>query len=300
MSDLRTLRFIEHPDNPVISPPGREFIIADPTVVTPDLSPDGRFHLFAHSLRGIHHYASDDGIAFERIAGPLFLGLRPFVFVENGYHLFYERFVHPLKTVVAVRSSHDLLNWTEPRTVVAPQFRWEGTVLRNNGNPCVVKHEDTYRLYFAADWVWLKDCRFIEPKFIGVAESKLLLGPYEKRSEPIISPSPEISWRNLGAGSIKVFPPKGKVPWLALANGIYIDSQGASRSDIRVLKSTDGLDWEPVSEAPIIAPEPGWKQALVYAMHLSEYDGRFYLYFNARDGWFKGVERIGVAIATGT
>jgi len=297
MRDLRQAVWKDHPANPLIAPPGREWLLADPTVVTPDQSPDGRFHLFANTLRGIHHYVSEDGIAWDKIGGALFGGLRAFVFVENGYHLFYERFVPPNKTVVAVRSSPDLETWSEPRTVLEPRFHWEGRVLYTNGNPCVVKHDGLYRLYYSASWVWLRDCYFIEPKYIGVAESALLLGPYEKRPDPIIGPSDEVAWRNLGAGAIRVVPPSKGVPWLAFNNGIYIDPEGRSRSEIHLLESDDGLSWRNVHDGPILAPEPGWKNALVYAMHVCTTKGKTRLYYNARDGWFRGTERIGLALA---
>lgn len=296
MGDIRDLTWEDHPSNPLIKPPGREFIIADPTIVSSADSPDKKVHLFAHSLRGIHHYVSYDGVKFERLAGPLFRGLRPYVVVENGYHMFYERFVPLRKTVIAVRSSPDLIKWSEPRTVVSPLYPWEGRGLLTNSNPCVVPIDGGYRLYFAASWIFLKDCKFIEPKVIGYAESKMLLGPYEKHPEPIIVPSPDLPWRNFGAGSIKVMPPQGNTPWIALNNGIYLDDQGRSRSEIRMLESDDGLAWTEVHEKPILAPEPGWKNALVYAMHLYFHEGVPYIYYNARDGWFKGTERIGLAI----
>ena len=299
MIDLRTCVFEDYSKNPVINPPGREFLIADPTVIVPEQSPDGRFHLFAHSLRGIHHYTSPDGKAWERIEGPLFPGIRPYLFIENGYHLFTERFVRPWRSVIEVRSSWDLITWSEQRVLLAPSQPWEGHYLHTNSNPCPVKYDGGYRLYYAANWVRLRDTVYIiEPKYIGVAESEMLLGPYTKRTEPILSPTPDVPWRNLGAGSLKVFAPENGRPWIGLNNGIYIDPQGHSRSDIRLLESDDGLAWRPVFDEPIVEVEPGWKKALVYAMHVCEYGGKAYLYFNARDGWFWGVERIGLAIGT--
>ena len=298
MIDLGKLKFDDHPENPVIEPPNNGILIADPTVLTPDLSPDNQWHLYAHSLKGIHHYTSKDGIKWARLEGPLFMGLRPYLYVENGYHLFYERFHRPWRTVISVRSSTDLKNWSSPRDLISPQFGWEKRGIRNNGNPCVVKCDIGYRLYFAANWVRLKDTHIIiEPKYIGYAQAQLLLGPYKKHPDPIISPTPDVKWRNYGAGSIKVIPPSGDLPWFGLNNGIYIDEKGASRSEIRLLKSHDGLDWEEVHDYPLIAPQPGWKEALVYAMHFCAYKNKAYIYFNARDGWFKGIERIGVAIA---
>jgi len=77
-------------------------------------------------------------------------------------------------------------------------------------------------------------------------------------------------------------------------NGIYRDAQNKSRSAIFLWHTVDGFTWEQKTEA-IIAPEPGWKNAFVYAFDCVAHDGQFRLYYNARDGWFKGSERIGLA-----
>jgi hypothetical protein len=296
MIDLRKCVWTDHPKNPLIEPPGKAWLIADPTVLTPDRTPDGRFHLFANSVGNIHHYTSGDGLAWEKIGGPIFRGLRPFVFVEDGYHIFYERIIPPRKSHIAARTSKDLKTWSDPIDLLRPQFSWEGRVIRENGNACLVKHQGKYLLYHSAGWVWLRDCYFMEPKFISLAVSDSLLGPYTKREEPLIGPSKDVYWRNLGAGSIKVIPPSNGLPWFAFNNGIYVDAEGKSRSEIHLLESDDGLRWNDVHGTPILAPEPGWKRALVYAMHLSVYKDEPMLYYNARDGWFRGRERIGLAI----
>ena len=63
LEELLALRWSLHPDNPLIRAPFPSPIIADPTFCAPDASPDGRWHLFAHSLLGIHHFTSADGVA---------------------------------------------------------------------------------------------------------------------------------------------------------------------------------------------------------------------------------------------
>ncbi|MCB1155836.1 glycosyl hydrolase family 43, partial [bacterium] len=121
-------------------------------------------------------------------------------------------------------------------------------------------------------------------------------GPYRKWPSPLIGPSERYYWRSLGAGSVKVRPPSGGMPWLAFNNGIFKDAAGHSRSQIHLLESADGLVWDPVGTEPIVAPEPGWKEAFVYAMDFVEYGGEIRLYYNARDGWLRGKERIGCAV----
>ncbi len=78
---------------------------------------------------------------------------------------------------------------------------------------------------------------------------------------------------------------------------MFVDQEGHSRSDVRLYESDDGLTWNPTSDEPILAPEPGWKKAFVYAPFAVTWEGKAYIFYNARDGWFKGSERIGVAIS---
>ena len=296
------LRWEDHPANPLIGPIFPDWMIADPSVLTPDQTPDGRWHLFANAiLKGIRHFVSDDGVAWRPVGYGLFLGIRPFVYLEAGvYHLFYEKAASLRRSVIARRTSTDLNTWSAPVTVLEPQFPWEGRGLRTNGNPCLVKYAGGYRLYFSASWVFLPDCLFIEPRCVGVAEAASIEGPFVKRETPLFGPSAEPYWRNMGAGSMKVLPPNADGVWYAFNNGIYRDKEGRSRSEIHLLKSADGLDWRVVSERPLLAPEAqGWKRALVYAMHVVEYQGEARMYYNARDGWFIGRERIGMAVGRG-
>ncbi|MCB9477951.1 MAG: glycosyl hydrolase family 43 [Deltaproteobacteria bacterium] len=294
--DWRTARWTDHPKNPLIDPPPGTWLIADPCVLAPDVTPDGKWHMFANAVNVLHQYVSDDGLEWRSFGGELFSGIRPFCYVQDGFHLFYERLTIPLgRSCISYRFSDDLVRWTDPIDVLQPSLPWEGRVIRTNGNPCLVDAGGYYRLYFSAAYVWLWDCLYWEPVYIGVAEADRITGPYYKWPSPLIGPSERYYWRSLGAGSIKVRPPKGGMPWLAFNNGIFKDEAGRSRSEIHLLESTDGLVWDPVGDEPILAPEPGWKEAFVYAMDIVEYGGDVRLYYNARDGWLRGKERIGLA-----
>lgn len=290
-------RFNDHPDNPLIEPPFLEFIIADPTFLPPSRTPDGKWHLFAHGIvKGIHHFVSDDGITYIRI-GRVRHGMRPFLLDHDGvFDLFYERIVSPLRSRIEAISSRDLVNWDRPRTVIAPDLPWEGgRWFRTVGNPSVVRTDDGWALYYSANLSWLKDCGFPEPKFIGLATAPSLEGPWTKRPEPMISPSPDVPHRNLGAGAIKVVRDTDGT-YLGWTNGIFIDQDGHSRSDIRLLTSDNGWDWIEAFDHPLIAPEgDGWKNALVYALDVKVVADRWWLYYNARDGWRRGREKIGLA-----
>jgi len=290
----------DHPQNPLVEPIKPDWMVADPSVLTPDKTPDGKWHMFANAIiQGIQHFVSDDGISWQRVAKKLFIGIRPYVFLENGiYYLFYEKPVTLRSSAIALRKSEDLVHWSEACVVCSPELKWESKwPLSTNGNPCLVKYQNKYRLYYSASWVFLRDCLFIEPLYISVAESDHIEGPYLKRKDPLIGAQNKPYFRNMGAGSMKVIPPENSgSPWYAFNNGIYRDTQGHSRSEIHLLKSNDGYDWQLIEGGPLLKPETGWKRALVYAMHVVEYNGEWRMYYNARSGWFIGKERIGCAI----
>ena len=292
-ASIGTYLWTDHPANPLIEPPRPEWLLGDPTVLPPDLSPDGRWHLFANTLRGIHHYGSDDGLAWAVLQRRLFPGMRAFLVRGERYALVCERVVAPWRSYVALRRSDDLFHWSDETLLVEPSLPWEGRFFRNCSCPCLARIDGGWRLYYSAGMVFLRDCGFPEPKYIGVAESERIEGPYIKRPEPIIAPSAADPWRNLGAGSLKVYREGDR--WIGYNNGIYKDEHG-THSAIRLLTSPDGFGWTPAHDRPIVAPAPGWKHSHVYAMDVVERGDERWLYYNARDGWAVGSERIGLAI----
>jgi hypothetical protein len=287
----------DDPRNPLLEPPFPEFLLGDPTVVPPQDSPDPNWHMFANTLLGIHHFTSADGIHWSR-RGKVGPGFRPCVFGKNGnFYLFYEHFTVPqFRSVIALRISSDLWEWSNPRFVLGPGLSWEGNISRNTGNPCLVEVEGGYRLYYSAGVVFLPDLGFCEPLHIGVAHSRNIEGPYLKRESPVISPEPGDTYRNLGAGAIKVLFDEERGLYYGFNNGIYRDSCGRTRSAILLLSSEDGLGWRQEYPDPIISPEgDGWKRALVYQLDVKRVDGEMLMYYNARSGWRFGRERIGLA-----
>jgi predicted GH43/DUF377 family glycosyl hydrolase len=85
--------------------------------------------------------------------------------------------------------------------------------------------------------------------------------------------------------------------FLALQNKIFRDRTGTSRSALFLLRSADGTRWESAMPAPLLAPDERWRRSHVDACdaRFRETESRWYLYYNARDGWHKarGRERIG-------
>lgn len=291
-----------HPSNPLIQPPSGEWLIGDPSVVSPQEAPDGRWHLFANSLLGIHHHTSADGISWKRHTPSLFGtgAFRAFLIREGAaYYLFFEKFVGFSDSTIQVSTSKDLERWSTPLVVLKPELSWEKELTRTVGNPYVMKREGNYWLYYSASSVRLDDAGFNEPRHIGLARATTITGPYVKEPQPIISPSKDEPLRNHGAGSIKLLTERVGGRWIALNNGIYLDPAGKSRSAIMVLSSEDGVKWSKVCSEAILAPtDKGWMSSFVYAFDTVRVGDDIRVYFNAREGWKKGTERIGMAALT--
>jgi len=68
----------------VIQPPFFFSIIAAPSFCFPEQSPDGQWHLFAHSAFGIRHYYSQDGINWKNAGVIVSHASHPFLYFESG------------------------------------------------------------------------------------------------------------------------------------------------------------------------------------------------------------------------
>lgn len=299
-----------HEPNPLIAPPFGSPIIADPTFLCPDETPDGLWHLFAHSVWGLHHYISVNGLNWKHRKF-LFTGaMRAHVYTENKtFYLLYERYA-PMKLLVSwlpglkwyseivVRRSDDLIRWSKPQTLLKPCLSWhtDATLGSAVSNPCLVKTGKQYRLYYSASLVHLPDCGFNEPKYIGVATSEKITGVYKPLSEPVIFPDAADNRCNLGAGAIKVICCTDG--FVGFQNSIYQSPvTKKSGSAIQLLTSDDGVDWSYADSIPLLAPGAyNWMHSHVYALDVKKYNHCWHLYFNARNTWHwsKGREHIGL------
>ncbi len=287
----------DYPANPLINPPFPGILLGDPSVVPPDESPDGAWHLFANTILAIHHYTSRDGINWRRIRR-VFPGMRAYVYREGEtYFLLCEEFQIPMfKSHIVIRTSKDLSIWSEKKIILKAETPWEKRLGHTCGNPCLIKNGDMYFLYYSAGLVFLRDLGFCEPLHIGLAKAPDIYGPYEKSAQPIISPSPAEPYRNLGAGAIKVIQIPQIEGFVGFNNGIYSDEEGGTRSAILALHSHDGIQWRKMYEEPVISPGgPAWKRALVYQLDVTRVENEMWLYYNARSGWRFGRECIGLA-----
>jgi len=285
-------------DNPVIAPqegtqPGAA--IGDPQVVLPGEF-DDQWHLFCH--RGhLYHFVSENGMQWRLAYDHPDWGIGPVSLTADGRQWILFCTQYSQEVFINVRTSDDLVHWSEPAPVLTPESDWEreGPPVQVRNPSAALLPDGRWRLYYCGGTVWFADCSYEEPKHIGFAESSGALGPFRKRPRPILSPDAAHWYRSFGTGAAKVFG-YGE-GFLALLNGLYLDGEGRSRSAISVLMSADGITWQDAPYNPIILPSgDGWKKAIVYQLDLRHFEGKLWLYYNARDEWREGREWIGCSV----
>ncbi|MBL8966138.1 MAG: hypothetical protein JNG85_03955 [Spirochaetaceae bacterium] len=291
----------------LIAPPSPSPILADPTFLLPEESPDGNWVLFAHSAFGIRRYDSPDGLSWTDKGQAVPHGMRAFVRKFAGeYHLYYEQYPPfrlslsllpgiPWSSRIVLRRSKDLGKWSRPEPILTPTLPWHGGAKGPAaGNPCVFPQNGGYSLFYSAGLAYIPDCGFYEPAGIGRAHAEHPSGPFRLEHEPIFTVTPYERNLALSPGAMKVIPVEDG--FVGFQNRIDWDEQGRSRSAIFLLGSADGLTWRTLQRDPLVSPDdaPGpdgkpWRSSHVYAcdVRLNAADGRWYLYYNARNGWWK-------------
>lgn len=282
--------------SPVLRPWGGSFVVADPSVLTPETSHDGKWHMFFHTTFGIYHSVSGDGISFAKAEKIANRAMRPNInLIDGKYYLFFER-TRPLianalnlvnavkwKSEIYVTESSDLKSWSEPNPVITNTREYEksdrGTSI---SNPYLIQENGICRLYYSCGLTYIKDCGFCEPTHISYAESKSLIDGYVSAEKPIISPDRNNPYLNLCSGCLKVY--KLSDGYIGIQNGIY-EKDGKSHSAIILLTSSDGLSFEfaKMLVEPAVVNGKNWMKQFVYASHLVRHGNTLRLYFNARD-----------------
>lgn len=283
-------------ESPVIKPFDGSFIVADPSVLTPNDCHDNKWHMFFHTNLGVYHFISQDGIHFEKLQKVVNRAMRPNINrIGNTYYLFYERtrslLANALNVVNAVKwkseiyvtESNDLLRWTEPKIVIANTRDFErsdrGTAL---SNPFLLQEEGVNRLYYSCGMTYIDDCKFCEPTHISYAESKSITEEYVSAETSLISPDKNNPYLNLCSGCLKVY--RLSDGYIGIQNGIY-EKDGKSHSAIFLMTSQDGLDFkfEKMLIEPHVVHGKDWMKQFVYASHLVKHENTLRLYFNARN-----------------
>ena len=306
LEQLKEAEISLYEGNPVIKPFGLSTVVADPSVLTPEEAPDGKWHLFAHTLLGIYEFISCDGVKFTRVRKVVSRAMRPDIKRAGGYYfLFFER-VQPLlaraaafsgrgwkSEIYAVRSK-DLREFSPPFKVLGADCKYESAAGGKGyslSNPFLFQEGERTYLYYSCGLTYLHDCKFSEPTYIFRARREG--GRFVKEKAPIIAPNKEERLFNLCGGCLKVY--RIADCYIGIQNGIY-EECGSTHSAIRLLSSQDGAHF--TFERTLISPAgSGWMGSYVYASCLTKSGGELRLYFNARDisSPLRGRENIGFA-----
>lgn len=288
--------------------PFDSFVVADPSLLTPDGCHDGKWHIFFHTNLGVFHYDSDDGIKFRKVQKIVRNAMRPNInYIEGRYYLFFEKTRSLLasalnlvnltqwRSEIYVTESADLLNWSEPKPVLKHSKGFEAAGKGYSlSNPFLLRENGTNRLYYSCGLTFIDDCGFSEPTYINFAESKSITDGYAVSDKPILNPDINDPYLNLCSGCLKVY--RMSDGYIGIQNGIY-EKDGKSHSAILLLTSADGLkfDFAKVLVEPAMHEGAEWMKQFVYASHLVRYNNELRLYFNGRDtsNMIKGRECIG-------
>lgn len=297
---------------PLMKPWGGSWVVADPSLLTPETSHDGKWHMFFHTTFGVYHTESDDGLDFAKPVKITNRAMRPNInLIDGRYYLFFERtrplIMNALNVVniakwnseIAVVESTDLKSWTSPRPVIRNTREYErndrGTSI---SNPYLLQENGVNRLYYSCGLTYIKDCGFCEPTYISYAESKRITDGYLSAEKPIISPDKTDPYLNLCSGCLKVY--RMSDGYIGIQNGLY-EKDGKSHSAIILLTSADGLNFKfaKLLIEPQVVDGSDWMKQFVYASHLVRYGDILRIYFNARDvaNPILGRESIGYAEA---
>ncbi len=306
-------------DEPVIQ--GLWYVprISCPSFLFPEDTPDGKWHLFAHSWLGIQHYISDSGIMWEPRGLLQVRGKYPYIFKAKGaFHVVYERHGRPIPFIekltkrmrkahvvgshIEMRTSNDLTVWSEPRVVLkAKDIPSAGDYLKKPilSHPQVLSVEGGYRLYIGSSKVGKNPS---SARYVCSAFSETVDGTYLAESHmPLVEPVPNDPWRNLAVGRMSIY--KGVETYVALQSARYWNAERKCQaSAIVLLTSRDGLQWQREHTKPILVPaDRGWASEHIVSCDIryKQDEACWYAYFSASGERSFGLVRESIGLLIG-
>lgn len=269
--------------------------LCDPAYLLPEESPDGLWHMFAHTWIGLEHFTSTSGLEWRREHLITWRAHSPFIFREGGtYWLFYE--IHDRTNFskksddsisasrIMVISSNDLMLWSKPKLVLdstkikRAQYK-DGPV--RVSRPQLIEWEGRYRLYFGAGETRMYDTRQKTTARLMYAESDYLDKEWRVNPEPLLEIEPDSKYRNLAVGSVRIVPCSDGLAAFECAYS-YDREKNRSTSCVLLLTSQDGKDWKTEKVIQNTAEE-GWASRYITSVDVRYKDGEntWYCYYSA-------------------
>ncbi len=269
--------------------------LCDPSYILPEESPDGLWHMFAHTWVGLEHLTSTSGLEWKRQHIIVMRGHSPFIFREGSiYYLFYE--THSRTTLnknkdsylkssrIMVTTSTDLQLWSEPKLVLdstkitRAQYK-DGNV--RISRPQIIEKGGVYRLYFGAGETRMYDTGQKATARLMYAESDFLDHDYRVNPEPILDIDGDDEYRNLAVGSVHIVQCSDGVAAFECVYA-YDKKRNKSTTNILLLTSTDGVDFK-FNKVIQPTPESGWASRYITSLDVryKESEKSWYCYYSA-------------------
>ncbi len=317
--NLENLSWFPFSDEPIIQSHPVQVRLSNPSVLLPEEAPDEKWHLFAHSDLGIHHYTSESGISWSHQKLLIPGGSCPSIFEEDGtFHLLYEqrgRFIPLLgrkgrvsrdevhrESHIDLMSSTDLYIWSNPRHLVSAHAIAQASGSKEKprlSHPQLISTDHGYRLYLGVSSIQ-EDRRVA--RFTVSSAAPQLLGPYhQEMNEPVAESGGNEYYRSLGVGQIAVYGDEGMYKALETSY-FYDEKKKVNSSAIIVLDSSDGLSFPYSDCKPILTPsEKGWASGHIRTSSLKYKSDEkcWYCFFSASAKNPYSIERESIGLLIG-
>lgn len=269
--------------------------LCDPAYLFPEESPDGLWHMFAHTWIGLEHFTSTSGLEWKREHLILRRAHSPFIFREGGsYYLLYE--IHDKMSLskdddnnnsasrIMITSSNDLLLWSKPKLIIdstkIARARYKDGPVRVS-RPQLVEWNGRYRLYFGAGEVRMYDTGQKTTARLMYAESDYIDKEWRINPEPLLEIEPNSRYRNLAVGSVRIVPCSDGIAAFECAYS-YDREKNKSTTNVLLLTSNDGILW---NEEKLIqkTAEEGWASRYITSVDVRFKEGEdtWYCYYSA-------------------
>lgn len=271
--------------------------LCDPAYLLPEETPDGYWHMFAHTWLGLEHFVSTSGLEWERKRLIFLRGHSPFVYKEgNTYYLLYEShdmaFINKEKdnninaSRIMVSTSTDLSLWSDPRVILdstkitRAQYK-DGPV--RVSRPELICVNGKYRLYFGAGETRIYDSKQKATARLMYAEADSLESTFVVNPKPILEIEPDSALCNLAVGAVKIVPCSDGIAAFECAYA-YNREKNKSETNLILRLSSDGINF---SDGVVIqsTPEEGWASRYITSVDVryKENEDTWYCYYSANN-----------------
>ena len=268
--------------------------LCDPYLIMRDESPDGIWHLFAHTWAGIMHYTSSSGLDWKEEHLAILRGHSPYIYrIDDTYLMLYETHDKPYQKAedkskvsrIEMVTSSDLRLWSKPRVLLtALSVPYSATGERRRlSSPQLVSYQGRLRLYFGAGETIMYDSKRHCSVYFGYAESESITAPFVPSPEPLMTGDPDGSVASLALGNVRIIPCADGFAALASSYS-YLKAEKRSTATLQLYTSFDGLNFN-YSRTLITPSKEGWMSSYITSASAkySQAESSWYCYFSAEE-----------------